>query len=287
MKVWLNGKLVDREDAKISVFDHGLLYGDGVFEGVRIYGGRIFQAQAHVDRIFESARRIRLEIPYSRQQIIDAMYAACEANDVTDGYIRPVVTRGPGTLGLNPFKCNNPVVCVIADDITLYPREMYENGLAVIIAKTIRTPARAADPAVKSLNYLNNIYAKIEAIDAGVMEAIMLNVDGHVAEATGDNIYIVDSGNVVTPPPEAGILLGITRAVVKRMCENNGVDFIERNLKPEELYDAEECFLTGTAAEVIPVTKIDQTTIGDGTPGPVTKKLLGAFHEFIRSGEEL
>lgn len=287
MKVWLNGKLVDREDAKISVFDHGLLYGDGVFEGVRIYGGRIFQAQAHVDRIFESARRIRLEIPYSRQQIIDAMYAACEANDVTDGYIRPVVTRGPGTLGLNPFKCKNPVVCVIADDITLYPREMYENGLAVIIAKTIRTPARAADPAVKSLNYLNNIYAKIEAIDAGVMEAIMLNVDGHVAEATGDNIYIVDSGNVVTPPPEAGILLGITRAVVKRMCENNGVDFIERNLKPEELYDAEECFLTGTAAEVIPVTKIDQTTIGDGTPGPVTKKLLGAFHEFIRSGEEL
>ncbi|MGC9453429.1 MAG: branched-chain-amino-acid transaminase [Phycisphaerae bacterium] len=287
MKVWLNGELVDREDAKISVFDHGLLYGDGVFEGVRIYGGRIFQAKAHVDRLFESASRIRLEIPYGKQQIIDAMYAACEANDVTDGYIRPVVTRGPGTLGLNPFKCSDPVVFVIADDISLYPREMYENGLAVIIARTIRTPARAADPAVKSLNYLNNIYAKIEAIDAGVMEAIMLNVDGYVAEATGDNIYIVEDGNVVTPPPQAGILMGITRAVVKRLCDGNGVEFIERNLKPEELYDAEECFLTGTAAEVIPVTKIDETTIGDGTPGPVTKKLLGAFHEFIRSGEEL
>lgn len=287
MKVWLNGKLIDRDDAKVSVFDHGLLYGDGVFEGVRIYGGRIFQAQAHVDRLYESAERIRLEIPYAKQEIIDAMYAACQANDVTDGYIRPVITRGPGTLGLNPFKCTDPVVFVIADYIALYPREMYENGLAVIIAKTIRMPARAADPAVKSLNYLNNIYAKIEAIDAGVMEAVMLNTDGNVAEATGDNIFIVVDGDVVTPPPEAGMLLGITRAVVKRMCEKNGVDFVERNFRPKDLYEADECFLTGTAAEVIPVTKVDDTTIGDGTSGPVTKKLLAAFHEFIRSGEEL
>ncbi len=287
MKVWLNGQLVDAEEAKVSVFDHGVLYGDGVFEGVRIYGGRIFQAKAHVDRLFASAARIRLEIPYTKQQIIEAMEAACEANDVTDGYIRPVVTRGTGTLGLDPFKCKEPVVFVIADDITLYPREMYENGLAVIIARTIRTPARAADPAVKSLNYLNNIYGKIEAIDAGVMEAIMLNERGEVAEATGDNIFIVEDGNVITPPAEAGILLGITRAVVKRLCEKNGVEFIERSFMPKELYDAEECFLTGTAAEVIPVTRVDETTIGDGTPGPVTRKLLGAFHEFIRSGEEL
>lgn len=287
MKVWLNGQLVDADEARVSVFDHGLLYGDGVFEGVRIYGGRIFQAKAHVDRLFASADRIRLEIPYTKQQIIEAMETACEANGVTDGYIRPVVTRGAGTLGLNPFKCKDPEVFVIADDITLYPREMYENGLAVIVAKTIRTPARAADPAVKSLNYLNNIYGKIEAIDAGVMEAIMLNERGEVAEATGDNIFIVEDGNVVTPPAEAGILLGITRAVVKRLCENNGVEFVERSFMPKELYEAEECFLTGTAAEVIPVTKVDETTIGDGTPGPVTKKLLAAFHEFIRSGEDL
>ena len=287
MKVWLNGNLVEQEDAAISVLDHGLLYGDGVFEGVRVYGGRIFQARAHVDRLFQSAQRIRLEIPYSKQQIIDAMQAACAANGVTDGYIRPVVTRGPGTLGLNPFKCHDPVVFVIADDIALYPREMYENGLAVIIARTIRNPARAVDPAIKSLNYLNNIHAKIEAIDAGVMEAIMLNEHGDVAEATGDNIHIVTGGAVVTPPPEAGILLGITRAVLRRLCERNDVQFVERGFKPDALYAAEECFLTGTAAEVIPVTQVDDETIGDGKPGPVTRKLLAAFHEFIRSGEEL
>jgi branched-chain amino acid aminotransferase len=287
MKVWLNGNLVDQQDARISVFDHGLLYGDGVFEGIRVYGGRIFQAKAHVDRLFESAGRIRLEVPYTKQQIIEAMQAACEANGVVDGYIRPAVTRGPGTLGLNPFKCHDPVVFIIADDITLYPREMYENGLAVIIARTIRCPSRAADPAVKSLNYLNNIYAKIEAIDAGVMEAVMLNEHGNVAEATGDNIFIVVGGKVVTPPPAAGILLGITRAVVKRLCEEGGVEFVERDFKSDDLYAADECFLTGTAAEVIPVTQVDDKVIGDGEPGPVTKKLLGAFHEFIRSGKEL
>jgi len=285
MKVWLDGELVDKDDAKLSVYDHGTLYGDGVFEGIRIYGGKIFQCQAHVDRLYDSAKAIRLAIPYTKQEIVDAMYATLRANGLNDGYIRLVVTRGAGTLGVSPFTCPRPTVYVIADQIVLYPDEMYENGMAVIIAKTIRTSARMLNPGVKTLNYLNNIIAKIEAVDAGVAEAIMFNDEGHVAECTGDNLFIVEAGKVVTPPLSAGILPGITRDVVLRLARADNVPVAEDNIDGERLLAADECFLTGTAAEVISVTKIDQTRIGDGKAGPVTRKLLAAFREYIASGD--
>jgi len=285
MKVWLNGGLVDNEDAKLSVYDHGTLYGDGVFEGIRVYGGRIFQCQAHIDRLFASAKAIRLAIPYTKQEIVDAMCETVAANAIEDGYIRLVVTRGVGTLGLSPFKCPDPSVYVIADQIVLYPKEMYDNGMAVIVAKTLRTSASMLDPGIKSLNYLNNILAKIEAIDAGVAEAIMLNEHGHVAECTGDNIFIVDSGRVVTPPLSAGVLPGITRGVVIDLARQNEIPVSEEDIPAERLYQADECFLTGSAAEVIAVTKIDDQLVGDGKAGPVTQKLSAAFRQYIASGE--
>ena len=282
MKVWLNGKLVDRRNAKLSVYDHGTLYGDGVFEGLRIYNGKVFQAQAHIDRLFESARHIRLAIPHTKQELIDAMGDTLAANAATgDGYIRLVITRGEGNLGLSPFQCPKPGVFIIADTIALYPPEMYENGMAVIVAKTLRTSATMLSPAVKSLNYLNNIMAKIEAIDAGVAEAIMLNDRGEVAECTGDNLFIVKDGAVITPPPEAGFLMGITRGIVIDLAGKLGIAVHQSAIRPDRLYDADECFLTGTAAEVISVTRIDGRTIGDGKPGPITRKLLAAFRQFI------
>ena len=281
MKVWLNGKLVDRKNAKLSVYDHGTLYGDGVFEGLRIYNGQVFQAQAHIDRLFDSAKHIRLAIPYTKQELIDGMHEAIAATDRRDGYIRLVVTRGEGNLGLSPFQCATPTVFIIADTIALYPPEMYEQGMAVIIAKTIRTSATMLSPAVKSLNYLNNIMAKIEAIDAGVAEAIMLNDQGDVAECTGDNLFIVKDGQVATPPLEAGMLVGITRGVVMQLARDHGIGVQERRIAPQDLYDADECFLTGTAAEVISVTRVDGRVIGDGKAGPVTRKLLAAFRQFI------
>ncbi len=287
MKVWLNGQLVDKADAKISVFDHGVLYGDGVFEGIRIYQKRVFEAQAHIDRLYGSAREIRLAIPHTKQEMIDAMYETLRANDISDGYIRLVVTRGEGTLGLSPFKCPTPTVYIIADQIALYPEEMYEKGMAVIIAKTIRTSASMLKPSIKSMNYLNNIMAKIEAVDAGVAEAIMLNEHGNVAECTGDNLFIVKDGKVTTPPLNAGILGGITRRVVLRLAEQLGLPPAETDIRPEQLYAADECFLTGTAAEVISVTRVDGRVIGDGKPGPITRRLLDAFRQYIRSGEEL
>jgi len=283
MIVWLNGELVDEKDARLTVFDHGTLYGDGVFEGIRIYNSRIFQCQAHIDRLFESARRIRLSIEHTKQELVDAMYETLKANGIVDGYIRLVITRGKGTLGLSPFKCPAPNAFIIADSIELYPQEMYDNGMAVIIAKTVRCSSTMLDPQVKSLNYLNNIRAKIEAIDAGVAEAIMLNVDGKVAECTGDNIFIVKDGQVITPNEEAGILVGVTRGVVMRLAAELGSTPIERPVTVEDLYTADECFLTGTAAEVIAVTRIDDRLIGDGKVGEVTKKLLTAFMEFIDS----
>jgi len=286
MKVWLNGGLVDSREAVVSVFDHGVLYGDGVFEGIRIYDGRIFECEAHVERLFSSARVIRLAIPYTKQEIVEAMNEAIRANELTgSGYIRLVVTRGSGTLGLGPFDCHSPNVFVIADQIALYPKEMYDNGMAVIIAKTVRTSPRMLDPSVKSLNYLNNIMAKIEAGDVGVGEAIMLNENGFVAECTGDNIFIVEGGKVVTPPLSAGILPGITRGVVLRLAGKLGLDAAEEEISVERLLGADECFLTGTAAEVISVTKIDGQAVGDGAVGPVTQKLHAAFNEYIESNE--
>ena len=282
MKVWLNGKLVDRKNAKLSVYDHGTLYGDGVFEGLRIYNGKVFQAEAHIDRLFNSAKYIRLAIPYTKQELIDATHDTIAANETRgDGYIRLVVTRGEGNLGLNPFQCSAPSVFIIADQIALYPQEMYDSGMAVIIAKTVRTAPRMVDPAVKSLNYLNNILAKIEAVDAGVAEAIMLNEQGDVAECTGDNIFMVKAGQVITPPQDAGILVGITRQVVINLARRNGIEVQESRISPQRLYEADECFLTGTAAEVISVTRVDGRAIGDGKPGPVTGKLLAAFRQYI------
>jgi len=279
VKIWINGILVDKDAATVSVLDHGLLYGDGVFEGIRVYAGRIFELDAHLDRLVASARTIRLEVPYGRAAIAQAMADTVKANGLREGYIRLLVTRGAGTLGLDADKCSGGSVIIIADQVALYPQEMYDNGMAVIIARTRRIAPNMLDPSAKSLNYLNNILAKVEAQDAGVAEAIMLNADGDVAEATGDNIFIVRGGEVVTPPPAAGILIGVTRCVVMNLCGQLGIPLAERRVAPEDLYAADECFLTGTAAEVIAVTKVDGRTIGTGRPGPVTQKLLKAFRE--------
>jgi len=285
MKVWLNGRLVEKRSAKLSVFDHGTLYGDGVFEGIRVYGGRIFQTKAHIDRLFRSAEVIRLAIPYTKQQLIDATYRTLRANRRSDAYVRMAVTRGEGTLGLNPNKCPKPSVFIIVDSIELYPPEMYETGMPVIVAKTIRTSPRSLNPAAKTLNYLNNILAKIECVNAGASEAIMLNEHGNVAEATGDNVFIVKDGRLITPPASAGILMGVTRAVVMKLAGRLGIAMEEKDFAPDALYAADECFMTGTAAEVIAVTRIDGRTIGGGQAGPVTRKLMAAFREFIRSPE--
>ncbi len=283
MKIWLNGQLVDKQDAKISVYDHGILYGDGVFEGIRVYGGKIFECQAHMDRLYASASKIRLEIPYTPEQLVQAQYDTIKANGCKDAYIRLVVTRGEGGLGLNPNKCARPNVFVIADGIELFPKELYETGMPVIIAKTVRTSPSMVDPSVKSLNYLNNILGKIECNDAGVAEAIMLNDKGNVAEGTGDNIFLVKDGKILTPPGSAGILMGVTRAVVIRLAKQAGLEVIERDFKPAELMSADEIFLTGSGAEIISVTKVDGKAIGGGKAGPTTQKLLKAFREFIRT----
>jgi len=282
-KVWLNGKLVDREDAKISVFDHGLLYGDGVFEGIRSYGGKVFRLKEHVRRLFDSAKGIRLAIPLAADELAKAVADTLQANGLKDAYIRVVVTRGVGTLGLDPNRCQSPTVFIITDRIELYPPELYENGLEIITAATMRNHPNAVNPRLKSLNYLNNILAKIEAIDAGTLEAVMLNHQGFVAECTGDNLFIVRDGVLFTPPIAAGILEGITRDEIIAIAEDFGIKVREENLTRHDLYVADECFLTGTAAEVVPVVRIDKRTIGDGHPGPVTKRLLEEFHRRTRA----
>jgi branched-chain amino acid aminotransferase len=282
-KVWLNGKLVDREDAKISVFDHGLLYGDGVFEGIRSYGGKVFRLKEHVRRLFDSANGIRLAIPMTPDQVAKAITETLETNGLKDAYIRVVVTRGVGTLGLDPNRCSSPTVFIITDRIELYPPELYENGLEIITAATMRNHPNAVNPRLKSLNYLNNILAKIEAIDAGTLEAVMLNHQGFVAECTGDNLFIVRDGVLFTPPISAGILEGITRDEIIAIAGDFGIKVREENLTRHDLYVADECFLTGTAAEVVPVVQIDKRTIGQGKPGPVTKRLLEEFHRRTRA----
>jgi branched-chain amino acid aminotransferase len=286
LKIWLDNKLVDEADAQISVFDHGLLYGDGVFEGIRVYNSRIFELQAHIKRLYESAKAIRLEIPMSKSELISAVEKTVEANGVIDGYIRLVVTRGIGTLGLNPFVCENSRLFIIADNIQLYPEELYEKGMKVISATTIRNHPLALSPQIKSLNYLNNILAKIEALDNNVPEAIMYNHEGYVAEATGDNVFIVRSGVIYAPPVEAGSLEGITRDVVIRLAKKEKLTVIEENLTKVDLYICDELFLTGTAAEVIGVVEIDGRTIGDGKPGPITKLLRKNFFEYAHGKEK-
>ena len=282
LKIWINGKLLDKANAVVSVYDHGLLYGDGVFEGIRAYGGRIFEEQAHLDRLFDSAKAIRLVIPHTREELSGVMRQCLEANDLTDAYIRLVVTRGTGDLGIDPRKCPRPTTFCIADTISLYPREMYETGMPIITASVIKNHPNATPPRIKSLNYLNSVLARIECADAGVPEAVLLNHLGFVAECTADNIFIVKDGQVLTPPTEAGILEGITRDVVLRLCRRDGIPCAERNMVRYDLYTADECFLTGTGAEVIAVTKIDGRTIGEGTPGPITQRLKAAFHRYVR-----
>jgi branched-chain amino acid aminotransferase len=282
LKIWFDGKLIDKADAKISVYDHGLLYGDGVFEGVRVYNGKIFKPEAHLDRLYQSAKAIRLTIPMTPQQFLSAMEETIQANQFTDCYIRAVVTRGIGSLGLNPDRCGKPGVFIIADKIALYDPEVYEKGMAVITASVIRNHPNAVSPRIKSLNYLNNILAKIEAADAGVPEAIMLNFEGNVAECSGDNIFIVRSGQVQTPGTADGILEGVTRAVILQLCDKFKITAVEKTLQRHDLYVADECFLTGTAAEIAPVTKIDGRVIGSGEPGPLTRRLIEAFRRYIR-----
>ena len=286
LKIWLDDKLVDEADAKISVFDHGLLYGDGVFEGIRVYNGRIFELEAHVRRLYESAKAIRLEMPMGKDRLIAAVRKTAEANSVISGYIRLVVTRGVGTLGLNPFVCENAKLFIIADNIQLYPEELYEKGLKIISAATVRNHPLALPPQVKSLNYLNNILAKIEALDSNVPEAIMYNHEGYVAEATGDNVFIVRDGVVYTPPVEAGPLEGITRNVVIRLAEQENLKVVEKNLTRFDLYVCDEFFLTGTAAEVIGVVEIDGRVIGDGKPGRITKLLRKKFFKYAHGKEK-
>ena len=286
LKIWLDGKLVEREDAKISVFDHGLLYGDGVFEGIRVYDGRIFEMDAHIKRLYESAMAIRLPIRLSQGELANAMQETVEANGITNGYIRLVVTRGVGTLGLNPFICKNNCIIIIADKIQLYPEELYEKGMKVISATTVRNHPLAIPPQAKSLNYLNNILAKIEALDNNVPEAVMYNHEGYVAEATGDNVFIVKEGVIYAPPAEAGALGGITRGVVIKLAEEENIRVVEKNLTRFDLYVCDELFLTGTAAEVIGIVEIDGRVISDGKPGPVTKLLRDKFFKYAHGKEK-
>ncbi len=281
--IYLDGELVERDQAKVSVYDHGLLYGDGVFEGIRAYNGRVFRLEEHIERLERSARAIMLEIPLSSEELIEATVETCRANEVRDGYIRMLVTRGEGDLGLDPRKCANPSIVIIAANIQLYPEELYETGLPLITVSTRRNSPASLDPGIKSLNYLNNILAKIECILADVQEGIMLTNQGLVSECTGDNIFIVMGDGLVTPPVEAGILDGITRAVVMELAEDEGIRVTEKLFPITEVYTADECFLTGTAAELVPVVKVDGRQIGDGKPGRTTRRLLDRFRELTKS----
>jgi branched-chain amino acid aminotransferase len=282
LRIWIDGELVEQEQAKVSVYDHGLLYGDGCFEGIRVYGGRIFKLKSHLRRLYESARRIRLEPAYSSEQIAEAMRATLAANNLRDAYIRLIFTRGRGTLGLHPFRCPRPGTIVIADKIQIYPPEMYEKGMKVIVAQRRRIPIECLDPAIKSLNYLNNVLAKIEAIDAGVLEAIMLNVDSYVAECTGDNIFLVSRGVIRTPAEKAGFLHGITRQfVLDELAPALGIRAETAMLRIDDFLDADEVFLTGTAAEIIGVNQIDDRPIGSGSVGPVTRRLAEEFRRRV------
>ncbi len=283
LKIHINGKLYDKEDAKISVYDHGLLYGDGVFEGMRSYGGKVFQLDKHIDRLYHSARAICLEIPIQPDEMVQAVNDTLKENDIDDGYVRLVVTRGVGTLGLDPNKCSDPQVIIIADAITLYPDEFYQNGLEIITVSTIRNHPAALNPRIKSLNYLNNILAKIEGLQAGCVEALMLNHKGEVAECTGDNIFLVKNGKISTPPTDAGILEGITREVVIDLARKNDIEVQEVPLTRHDVFVADECFLTGSAAEVVPVVKVDSRPIGDGNPGAITKDIMRRFRDFTRA----
>ncbi|MFQ9695738.1 MAG: branched-chain-amino-acid transaminase [Zhenhengia sp.] len=281
--IYLDGNYVREEEAKISVFDHGVLYGDGVFEGIRVYNGRVFKCEEHINRLYNAAKAIMLEIPMRKEEMTEVLLETCRRNQIKDGYVRLVVTRGKGDLGLNPVSCKVASVFCIAGSITLYPDEMYIKGMPIITAVQRRNKATIVDPQIKSLNYLNNILAKIEANRAGVPEALMLNHDGVVAECTGDNIFIVKDNVIYTPPIYIGILDGITRNTVIELAKELGYEVKESEFTLFNVYSADECFLTGTAAEAIPVTNVDGRIIGNGEAGPVTTRLLEAFKAYANN----
>lgn len=281
--IYLNGEFVDEDEARVSVFDHGLLYGDGVFEGIRAYNGRVFRLQEHIDRLYESAKSILLDIGMDKREMFEAVLETLRRNNFRDSYIRLVVTRGKGDLGLDPRKCPKPTVFIIAAQIQLYPEELYERGLEVVTVPTRRNIVEGVNPRIKSLNYLNNVLAKIEANLAGVSEAILLNNEGYVSECTGDNIFIVKNGEVITPPPFLGILEGVTRNAVLEIAEEMGLKASEKVFTRHDIYVADECFLTGTAAEMVPVVKVDGRVIGNGEPGDITRKLLKEFRRLVES----
>lgn len=287
MKIYIDGQFYDEANAKISVFDHGLLYGDGVFEGIRMYHNRVFKLREHIERLYWSAKAILLDMPMTPEEMIAATVETCRQNGLRDGYIRLLVTRGKGTLGLDPRRCPKASVIIIAANIQLYPEKYYQEGLTIVTVPTTRMQVNSVNPAIKSLNYLNNILARIEANNAGVEEAIMLNTEGFVAECTGDNIFIVQKGKLFTPPLSAGALYGITRNTVLDAAKELGVATAEPNLTRYDIYNADEMFLTGTAAEIIPVVKVDGRVIGTGKPGPVTAKLLAAFREKTKTDGEV
>ena len=280
--IFIDGKYYPESEAKVSVFDHGLLYGDGIFEGIRFYNGRVFKLEEHLDRLWDSARSICLEIPMSKEEMTEVLLETIRRNGLRDGYIRQIVTRGVGNLGLNPLQCKKPSVIIIAATIALYPEEVYRNGLTVVTCATRRTGAATLNPAVKSLNYLNNVMARIEANLAGADEALMLNDVGNVAECTADNVFVIKKGQIFTPPISAGALRGITRSVAFDAAIELGFPMREADLTRHDVFIADECFLTGTAAEVIPVIKVDGRMIGNGKPGPMTAKIIARFRELTR-----
>ena len=279
MKIYIDGEFYEKENAKISVFDHGLLYGDGVFEGIRFYNGGVFRLQEHIDRLYDSAHAICLKVGLDKQALTEALLQTIRLNELRDGYVRLVVTRGCGDLGLNPALCPRATVFIIASKITLYTEEKYEKGLEVVTCATRRIPHGALSPMVKSLNYLNNVMAKIESQQAGAGEGLMLNEQGFVSECTGDNIFTVKKGIIYTPPISSGALSGVTRNVVFEMAAELGITILEPNMTRYDIFTADECFLTGTAAEIIPAVKLDTREIGSGTPGPLTRKLIARFRE--------
>jgi len=288
LKIFIDGRYYAEGNAKISVFDHGLLYGDGIFEGIRAYNGRVFKLKEHIDRLFYSAKSILLPIPMRHPDLMTAVVEVCRRNKLRDGYIRLVVTRGIGTLGLNPNRCKNPSVIIIADKIQLYPPELYRKGMEIITVPTVRNLHSALNPAIKSLNYLNNIMAKIEANNSGCEEALLLNAEGFISECTGDNVFIVKEDHLMTPPLSAGALYGITRRVVMEIGQESGLKVSEPNLTRYDVFNADECFLTGTGAELVPVVKVDGRVIGTGKPGPVTERLVSQYHALTKvSGEPI
>ena len=281
MDIYIDGEYFDKKNAKISVFDHGLLYGDGIFEGIRFYEGRVFKLKEHIQRLFISAKAILLEIEMTQDEMEEAVCETIRKNGLTDGYVRLLVTRGVGTLGLSPFVCDKSTVIIIADSISLYPDEKYKEGLKLITCSTRRTAPAALSPSVKSLNYLNNVMAKVEAIFADAEEGLMLNEQGFVAECTGDNIFVVRDGKIKTPPSSAGALPGITREVIFDIAGNLGVAIEESQMTRYDIYAADECFLTGTAAEVIAAVSLDRRLIGNGKPGPITEKFIESFRNIV------